>query len=182
MMGFLKGSRPSCLWFDLTLQDFYSDWKGKLIVNWPPPERSWWRRADRNTIPVHAVLEDSALDAAMKKWDELDLTWNQLAILPKRWQATLAEWRGIYYIFDASDGRGYVGSAYGTDNLLGRWRNYAASGHGGNRLLRERDPQGFHFTILELVSPTMDADEVVRRENTWKERLHTRKPYGLNDN
>ena len=76
MTGFLKESRPSCLWFDLTLKDFYSSWKGKLIVDWPPPERSWWRRADRNTMPVHAVLEDSALDAAMKKWDKLDLTWN----------------------------------------------------------------------------------------------------------
>ena len=49
-------------------------------------------------------------------------------------------------------------------------------------MLRERDPQNFHFTILELVSPTMDADEVIGLENTWKERLHTRKPYGLNDN
>jgi hypothetical protein len=57
-----------------------------------------------------------------------------------------------------------------------------ASGHGGNRLLRERDPQHFHFKIFELVSPTMDADEVIHRENTWKERLHTRKPNGLNDN
>jgi hypothetical protein len=74
----------------------------------------------RNVIPVHAILEDSALDAAMKNWDELDLTWNQLAILPKRWQAKLAEWRGIYYIFDKSDGKGYVGPAYGPSNLLGR--------------------------------------------------------------
>ena len=118
----------------------------------------------------------------MKKWDELELTWSQLSVLPKRWQATLAEWRGIYYIFDASDGKGYVGSAYGSSNLVGRWRNYAASGHGGNRLLRERDSQNFHFTILELVSPTMEFDEVIRRESTWKERLHTRKPNGLNDN
>jgi len=133
-------------------------------------------------MPVHAILEDSALDAAMKKWDELDLTWNQLSILPRRWQAKLAEWRGIYYIFDTSDGKGYVGSAYGANNLLGRWHEYAALGHGGNRLLRERDPQHFHFTILELVSPAMDADDVIRRENTWKERLHTRKPNGLNDN
>lgn len=182
MTGFLTESRSSCLWFDLTLIDFYASWKGKLIVDWPPPERSWWRRANRNTMTVHAILEDSALDAAMKKWDELDLTWNQLSVLPKRWQAKIAEWRGIYYIFDASDGKGYVGSAYGPDNLLGRWRKYAASGHGGNRHLRERDPQHFHFTILELVSPTMDAVEVIRRENTWKERLHTRKPSGLNDN
>jgi hypothetical protein len=55
-------------------------------------------------------------------------------------------------------------------------------GHGGNRRLRERDPENFHFTILELVSPTMNADDVIHREITWKERLHTRVPYGLNDN
>jgi hypothetical protein len=182
MKGFSGKSRPSCLWFDLRLMDFYSSWKGKLIVDWPPPERSWWRRAHRNTIPVHAILEDSALDAAMKRWDELDFTWNQLGVLPRRWQAKLAEWRGIYYIFDASDGKGYVGSAYGSTNLLGRWRGYAASGHGGNRLLRQRDPSNFHFTILELVSPTMEPEEVIQRENTWKKRLHTRKPNGLNDN
>jgi hypothetical protein len=182
MMGFSGTRRSSVLWFELTLMDFYSSWKGKLIVDWPPPERSWWRRAHRNEIPVRAILEDSALDTAMKKWDEVDFTWNELGILPTRWQAKLAEWRGIYYIFDKSHGKGYVGSAYGSSNLLGRWRGYAASGHGGNRLLRQRDPQHFHFTILELVSPNMEADDVIRLESTWKERLHTRKPYGLNDN
>jgi hypothetical protein len=182
MRGFLTGSRPSCLWFDLKLTDFYSSWKGKLVVNWPPPERSWWRRAHRNEIPIHAILEDSALDTAMEKWDALDLTWSQLGILSKRWQAKLAEWRGIYYIFDTSDGKGYVGSAYGSDNILGRWRKYAASGHGGNNLLRRRDPQHFRFTILELVSPNLEADEVIRLESSWKERLHTRQPFGLNDN
>ena len=183
MSGFTGKSRSSVLWFDLKLMDFYSEWKGKLIVDWPPPERSWWRRAHRNVIAVRAVLEDSALDAPMKRWDELDFTWNQLGVLPKRWQAKLSEWRGIYYIFDTSDGKGYVGSAYGSENLFGRWRNYANLGHGGNRLLRERNPEHFHFTILELVAPTLEADEVVRRENTWKERLHTRKEYGgLNDN
>lgn len=182
MRGFSGARRPSCLWFDLELTDFYSDWKGKLIVDWPPPERSWWRRAHRNVMPIRAVLEDSALNSAMKRWDELDLSWSQLAVLPKRWQAKLAEWRGIYYIFDVSAGKGYVGSAYGAENLLGRWRSYAASGHGGNRLLKQRDPQHFRFTILELVAPNMEADEVIRREGTWKERLHTRQPHGLNDN
>jgi hypothetical protein len=182
MTGFSGEKRPSLLWFDLTLMDFYSSWKGKLIVDWPPPERSWWRRAHRNEMPVRAVLEDSALDTAMEKWDEINFTWSQLNILSKRWQAKLCEWRGIYYIFDRSDGKGYVGSAYGADNLLGRWREYAASGHGGNRLLRQRDPHQFLFTILELVAPDMDSDDVIRREVTWKERLHTRQPYGLNDN
>lgn len=111
MRGF-TGERPSTLWFELPLVDFYKAWKGKLVVDWPPPERSWWRRAHRNDIAVHAILEDSALDAAMKHWREIDLTWSQLRVLPSRWKAKLSEWRAIYYIFDASDGKGYVGSAY----------------------------------------------------------------------
>jgi hypothetical protein len=182
MRGFLTGGRSTCLWFDLKLMDFYSEWKGKLIVDWPPPERSWWRRAHRNIMPIHAILEDSALDTVMQNWNELNLTWDQLGVLPKRWQAKLAEWRAIYYIFDSSDAKGYVGSAYGSENLLGRWRQYGATGHGGNRLLRQRDPANFRFTILELVSPTMPSEEVQWLESSWKERLHTRQPYGLNDN
>ena len=103
-------------------------------------------------------------------------------MLPRRWQAVLSEWRAIYYIFDTSDGRGYVGSAYGKSNLLGRWLEYAAHGHGGNRLLRGRDPKNLRFTILQRLSPDMEPAEVIRLEASWKDRLHTRKPHGLNDN
>jgi hypothetical protein len=78
--------------------DFYRYWKGKLIVGWPPPERSWWRRAHRNEMPVLAILQDSALDAAMPRWDEISLTWDDLGLLPTRWKSALREWRGIYYI------------------------------------------------------------------------------------
>ncbi len=181
MRGF-TGDRPSLLWFNLAPTDFYAHWKGKLVIGWPPPERSWWRRAHRNEIPVLAVLEESMLDAAMPPWEEIDLGWDELAVLPSRWRAALSQWRGIYYIFDASDGKAYVGSAYGADNLLGRWRNYAASGHGGNRRLRQRDPRNFRFTILQRVSPDMDSADVIRLEATWKDRLHTRAAAGLNDN
>lgn len=183
MDGFTENEgRSSILWFDLALTEFHASWKGKLIVGWPPPERSWWRRAHRNEMPVLAIHEDSALDAVMPQWDEICLTWEELAVLPTRWKSALSQWRGIYYIFDASDGKGYIGSAYGTNNLLGRWLNYAATGHGGNRLLLQRDPRQFRFSILQRVSPDMDVGDVIRLEGTWKERLHTRHPYGLNEN
>ena len=98
MKGFTGGDgRSSILWFDLSLTDFYAPWKGKLIVGWPPPERSWWRRAHRNEFPVLAVLEDSALDAAMPEWDEILLSWEELGVLPTRWKSALSQWRGIYY-------------------------------------------------------------------------------------
>lgn len=183
MKGFTEEeSRTSILWFDLGLTDFYASWKGKLIIGWPPPERSWWRRSHRNELPILSILEDSALDAAMPEWDEIALSWEELGVLPSRWKSVLSQWRGIYYIFDTFDGKGYVGSAYGEANLYGRWIDYAARGHGGNRLLRQRDPRNFRFSILQRVSPDMDARDLIRLESSWKERLHTRDPYGLNDN
>lgn len=112
----------------------------------------------------------------------LALGWQELQTLPISWRNALSHWRGIYYIHDSASGKGYVGSAYGADNLLGRWMGYAASGHGGNRLLRGLDPAGFAFSILQRTSPDMEADAVVALESSWKERLHTRQPFGLNDN
>jgi hypothetical protein len=184
MTGFKpeKEGRSAVLWFDLTSTDFHPEWKGKLIIGWPPPERSWWRRAHRNTMPVLAIHEESVLDEKMPPWDEISVSWEELGLLPSRWKSALSQWRGIYYIFDSSDGKGYVGSAYGEANLLGRWLNYAASGHGGNTLLRKRDQRNFQFTVLQRVSPDMEATDVIRLESTWKERLHTRQPFGLNDN
>ena len=179
-----ESSRSSILWFDLVLTDFYAQWKGKLVVGWPPLDRNWYRWAHKpnNEMPVLAILEESALDATMPDWDAIELTWDDLRVLPKQWKSRLREWRGIYYIFDTSDGKGYVGSAYGESNLLGRWLDYADSGHGGNRLLQQRNPQNFQFTILQRVSPDMEADDVIRLESSWKQRLHTREPLGLNDN
>jgi hypothetical protein len=117
----------------------------------------------------------------MPTWDNLILTWEELKILPRSWKDKMSQWRGIYYILDASDGKGYVGAAYGNENILGRWLNYAASGHGGNKELRKRDPANFRFSILESLALGLDKDAVIGRENSWKVRLHTR-DRGLNDN
>lgn len=70
----------------------------------------------------------------------------------------------------------------GADNLLGRWQCYRDSGHGGNVLLRGRDPRNFRFSILQIVSPDEETDRVIHLESTWKIRLHTCAPHGLNEN
>jgi hypothetical protein len=180
MEGF-SGTRPSILWFDLEPLDVYSEWKGQLIVRWRA-ERSWWRWAARSELPVHVILEDSLLDAAMPGWEEIILSWEELNVLPGKWRSALSQWRGIYYIHDSSDGKGYVGAAYGSDNILGRWLHYGAVGHGGNTQLRKRAPHGLRFSILQRVSPDMEPENVIRLESTWKDRLHTRTPSDLNDN
>ena len=174
--------RPTVRHFDLRPIPHLGDWNGKLVIGWPPPERSWYRRAHQNIMPILAIREESFFAGAMKTWDEVDFTWAELALLPTRWRAALEQWRGVYLIWDSSDGRSYVGSAYGSTNILGRWSSYAATGHGGNKLLRARDPRNFRFTILQRVSPDLDDAEVIRLENTWKARLHSRAPHGLNEN
>jgi hypothetical protein len=133
-------------------------------------------------MPVVAIFERSVFDAAMPPWEELSLSWDDLGVLPSAWKAKLLEWRAIYHIFDTAIGKGYVGSAYGESNLLGRWLNYSVRGHGGNVLLRDRDPKHFRFSILQRVSPDMEAADVIRLESSWKLRLQTRHPFGLNDN
>lgn len=183
MKGFEpEPGRDKVLWFDMAMTDCFAEWKGKLIIAWPGNDRSWWRRAERNVMSVIAINEESVLESAMPEWDAINLSWEELSVLPARWRSALSHWRGIYYIFDQSDGKGYVGSAYGEENIYGRWSQYALTGHGGNKLLKKRNPRDFKFSILQRVSPDLSPDDVIRIESSWKERLHTRHPHGLNEN
>jgi hypothetical protein len=169
------------LLFDLSLTDACCQWKGKLIVRWPPPELAWSRWAIGNHFEVEAILEESQFSEAMPDWREIVLTWEDLKVIPTRWKQALEQWRGIYFIQDAKSGRGYVGSAYGSENLYRRWMNYAKSGHGGNKQLRDCSPKYLRFSILERMSPDIPTADVIAREATWKVRLHTRS-HGLNGN
>lgn len=180
MRGFVD-EREHILAFDLTQVDFYREWTGKLVVDWPGGERSWWRWADRNTLRVRSVGEDSLFKQAVPPWETIHLSMSELHVLPKSWREALKHWRGVYFILDRSDGKGYVGSAYGSDNLLGRWLSYASTGHGGNVELRGRVPDNFSFSILQRLSPDLEASDVIRIESSWKDRLHTRE-FGLNRN
>jgi hypothetical protein len=181
MRGFLPKDDRKPLLFDLAETDALAPWRGKLIIGWTGLERSWWRWAARNALPVEAITEESQFVPPMPDWKEIVLAWSDLAILPAHWRAALAQWRGVYFIFDAARERGYVGSAYGNENILGRWLNYKATGHGGNTQLRRSNPADLSFSILERTSPDLTSTEVMRLEARWKDRLHTRS-HGLNSN
>lgn len=169
------------LLFDLQLTPIFSEWQGRLVIEWSGLERSWYRWAHKNKFPIDAILDISAFNEEMPDWQVLTLSWTELQSIPRKWTTALSQWRGIYMIFDRSDGKHYIGSAYGKDNILGRWKNYAASGHGGNKALKTRDPNNFMFSIIQRVSPDLEPEEVIEIEATWKTRLHSR-DFGLNEN
>lgn len=180
-LGTRGPSEREALWFDLQLTEHLSTFKGCLVIRWAS-ERPYYQWAYKNSYPVLAIHDESKLVKQLPDWKELVLTWQELKVLPKSWKLLLAQWRCIYYIFDTEARIGYVGSASGTDNLIGRWKNYDRTGDGGNKLLRQRNPENFIFSILERVSPDMTGGDVIALEGRWKERLHTKFPYGLNDN
>jgi len=173
--------RNRLLFFDLRLSHIFAEWKGKLIVRWPPPEIVFSRWASANRFEVEAILQESLLAKDMPDWRDLLLSWEDLHAIPASWRYALQQWRGVYFILDSQSGQGYVGSAYGKDNMYQRWTNYAKTGHGGNKLLRQCEPRNLRFSILERVSPDTPDQDVIERERTWKVRLHTRQ-HGLNAN
>lgn len=180
-MGGRSSEMGDCLAFELTLLDAWQEWSGRLTIRWPLPYQNWWRWAGRATFPVQSIEAESRFVPAMPAWEDIVLSWSELRSLPAAWEAALSQWRGIYYIHDRARHAGYVGSAYGADNLLGRWRDYARSGHGGNRDLRRSKPEDLKFSILQRTSPDIQLEEIVALEASWKNRLHTREA-GLNLN
>lgn len=168
-------------WFDLTLTDRLLAWKGRLVVGWSEG-RTYARRPRPGVFGVLAVHEEDQLSAAVPDPLTLTVDWADFCRLPTSWWRALAQWRGVYYIRHRPSGKGYVGAAYATENIANRWQRYAENGHGGNRLLRPLDPNDFVFSIIQLVSPLADPNEVLKLEASWKRRLHTRSPEGLNDN
>ena len=154
-------------------------WAGRLQIMWTGGTRSWCRRAHSNVFEVEAILPESDFSEAIPPHHTLTLRAPEFAVLPTSWQAELARWRGIYLITVEGEGARYVGSAYGQENLLGRWRAHLAGTTGVTKELSLRKTQDFRFSILELLAPDAPMEDVVRRERGWMDRLHTIE-YGLN--
>lgn len=180
----MTGRQPDmgdCLAFELEQLDHWREWVGRLTVRWPQPNQNWWRWASRATFPVETIEAESRFVRGMPRWQDVVLTHSELQNLPISWRTALSQWRGIYFIFDTASRSGYVGSAYGTDNIYGRWRDYARTGHGGNRGLKDTRHEDLRFSILELTSPNLEPADVIQIEVSWKDRLHSRE-FGLNRN
>ena len=103
------------------------------------------------------------------------------------WHTALKSVHAVYLITDTTDGKQYVGSASGTDGLLGRWTEYIKTHHGGNNkmieLLKDYTERyhEFQFSILQILPKTLTSDDVVSEESLWKKKLLSIE-FGLNDN
>ncbi|MEL7259505.1 MAG: GIY-YIG nuclease family protein, partial [Pseudomonadota bacterium] len=148
------------------------DLQGRLLVK-TPAGRNYMRLAEKTHLDVLEIKQKAGFTPPMPSWDEICLSKSDLIDLPTDWKAHLSQWRGIYLIVDQDDGARYVGSAYGTENLLGRWLVHVKRDKGVTVELALRNTDAFRFSILELVSPTAGVEEVVACERNWMHRLDT---------
>jgi hypothetical protein len=117
----------------------------------------------------------------------LDLSTLLAKQRPAAWLTALRSVGGVYLISDTSNGKLYVGSAYGDGGIWDRWEDYAKNGHGGNKDLVEllqtegkEHASKFQFSILEICDLLSTKDEVIARENHWMNVLLTR-DFGYNN-
>jgi hypothetical protein len=101
------------------------------------------------------------------------------------WKSALSSVAGVYLITDTKTGRHYIGSAYGTGGIWGRWVAYSESGHGHNKNLKSilqkmglAHSQNFQFSILETADTNASKDDVLARETHWKNALCSRESHG----
>lgn len=164
----------------------------RLVIDWGAGTRSWvqkFRKGQKQVVevlPNGYVKEFPGFLDFILRFDELK-TLIENPTANREWHRMLGSVAGVYLILDTTTGRQYVGSAYGEGGIIARWSQYARTGHGGNAQLRallgERPNarNNLQFSVLQTLSPSLTAREVIAYEQLHKEKLGTR-AHGLNSN
>jgi hypothetical protein len=159
------------------------------VIDWGAGALQWAQHL-RNK-PVTEVFPKGRTLEPFSDYLDFTLSHDELKDLFKHpkshrdWQSSLSAVAGVYLILAQHSGNQYVGSAYGTDGIWGRWQHYASSGHGNNVMLRDlveqddRYPESFRYSVLQVLPKSTKAAEVIRWENQYKMKLGSR-AIGLN--
>jgi len=169
--------------YPLRLADELRAYIGLLYIDWgggASGKRAWRQRADNQTKPITelhlagAWLPFPGFSAFIKPLSEI-------LSLPPTWKQVLAATKGIYLLTCPDTKEVYVGSASGADGFLGRWTEYALNGHGGNVVLKRRQPSDYRVSILEVAGSQASDTDILALEARWKMKLQSRE-MGLNAN
>lgn len=171
--------------YDLKPMDEYQDLAGRLIVTYDKKYRQSYPYGETVVeAELAQILEKKLSVSEFRGFKNVRLPFNHLETIVKSkeptWRSALSSVGGVYVISDPGAGKLYVGSAYGTQGIWGRWCQYT-SGHGNNKMLKELvEAEGvkraahFWFSVLETIDIGASPEDVIARENHWKEVLLTR--------
>ena len=180
-------------YYDLKRLEEYDFLRNRLIIEWGGSARSWHQKL----MPEKdkEVLEIRPKGESLEVFDDyLDftLTFEQLSYIVNNsdvnyeWRARLSAVAGIYLILDSKTGQQYIGSAYGSQGIWGRWKDYATHGHGNNTTLvsilneNSKRKDDFVFSILQILPKSCAKEKVIKIEHKYMIKLGT-KVTGLNN-
>jgi len=167
----------------------YEKYVGRLIVKFKNKAQTMIRNAESVIYDcyISQILPDTFDNDLFPGYEKVSVSWDALrrVIEKDNWKTALQNQKGVYLMTDISNGKMYVGSAYGENMILGRWRAYINTGHGGNIGLKplpfDHIKQNFKYSILDIYKSTIDDQIIIDRESWWKEVLQSRK-FGYNEN
>lgn len=174
----------------------YLNYVGRLKVHLPKPSRGRAFYLERyiDQMVVSELLKEPYSGEYFPGYENINHDFSALLPIFKNqkadWKSALSNVKGVYVIFDKSNGKKYVGSAYGEHGIWSRWSCYIGTGHGWNDGLTEIiSKHGFDYalknfkvTLLEYRPMKTDDSTIIERENYWKEVLLSRDAFGYNKN
>lgn len=167
----------------------YSKYFGRLIIRFKNKGQNLIRKAESviHDCEVVKILPDVFDEDIFPGYENVNISWEELSRVIRKdsWKTALQNQKGVYLITDTNTGKMYVGSAYGENMILGRWKNYVENYHGGNVELKKINPdyikKHFRYSILDIFKSTIADEVIINRESWWKKVLLTRE-FGYNNN
>ena len=172
--------------------------KDKVVIDWGKGTFSWMQnwQSTKNVRRIDQVNTGDDIPYFIR-YEDVILSFSQLqkVVKDKEWKSKLESLNCVYMILDKETGKQYVGVTYkdmkpGIKNgILGRWTEYAKTGHGNNKLLvallAEKGisyaDQNFQWTILETLPLNVTPKVAIDRESLYKKKFGTRE-HGYNEN
>ena len=172
------------------LTDVGSELIGRVIVRYKRTFRASYCCLENYIDNLEVVeVKRNENNAVFPGYEDVCVSWKELdrVINTESWKTALQNMKGVYLITDKSNGKLYVGSATGSEMIWGRWKDYLNTGHGGNEELKklkfEHIQKYFQYTILDIYKPSTDDQDILDREDWWKDVLMSRdlrRGYNLN--
>ena len=193
--------RSTCEGFsEYTLEEVegFEALKDRVVINWGKGTLSWMQNWQLLKEVRRIDYVNTGDDVPyFTRYEDVILTFSQLqkVVEDKEWKSKLECLNCVYMILDKETGKQYVGVTYknmeyGIKNgILGRWTEYAQTGHGNNKLLEvllaekgiSYAEQYFQWTILETLPLNVIPKVAIDRESLYKKKFGTRE-HGYNEN
>lgn len=189
-------TRQKSTHYTTELLDKGKEYIGRLLVHHPGSPgrgRAFYLEKHYPKLIVSQIFDKPYSGESFCGYEEINHDFNILESIFKTnksdWKAALENVKGVYLIVDKSNGKMYVGSAYGESGIWSRWACYIETGHGWNdELTKLIKQEGFDyarknlkFSLLEYRAMKTDDQVIIDREQYWKKVLLSG-TYGYNKN